>query len=241
MTIQIKETDLFLPIEKYFSKKGYEVHGEVNDCDVVAIKDAEIVIVELKKNLGLEVIIQATKRQKLTKHVYIAVTAPKVSIHARKKRDIKHLLRRLEVGLLTVDMTKDTPVVIEEISPTSFNRKKSMGQSEKRKKKLLKEIEGRHTNMNIGGSHQQKIMTAYKEMSIFIAYILHTHGPLSAKQLQDYGTNQQTYNILYNNYYGWFIRVSRGVYALTPKGKEEYQPYDQVVQHYVTRVLASKE
>lgn len=233
----MKETDLFSPVEKYFLNKGYKVHGEVNDCDVVAIKEEEPVIIELKKNLGLEVIVQATKRQKLTNHVYIAVIAPNISIHARKKRDLKHMLRRLEIGLLTVDFTKDKPLVKEELSPASFDRKRSMRQSEKRKNKLLQEVAGRHTNMNVGGSHQQKIMTAYKEMSIYIAFLLHTKGPLSAKQLRNLGTNDHTYKILYNNHYDWFTRVSRGVYGLTPLGEKEYQHYEQVVLHYASRVL----
>lgn len=235
MTIHIRETDLFTPVEKYFLKKGYEVHGEVNDCDVVAIKKEELIIIELKKSLNLEVIVQASKRQKLTKHVYIAVIAPKISIHARKKRDLKHLLRRLEVGLLTVDFTKNEPFIEEELSPRPFNREKSMRQSEQRKNKLLHEVAGRHKNMNIGGSHQQEIMTAYKEISIYIAYLLHTNGPLSAKQLRALGTDERTYNVLYNNYYGWFSRVRRGVYTLTTLGKKEYQQYEQVVRYYASR------
>lgn len=235
MTIHIQETDLFIPVEKYFLKKGYEVHGEVNDCDVVAIKKEEMIIIELKKTLRLDVVIQATKRQKLTEDVYIAIVAPKISIHARKNRDLKHMLRRLEIGILTVDFTKDEPLIEEVLSPTPFNRKKSMRQSEKRKHKLLQEIAGRHKNMNVGGSHQKEIMTAYKEMSIYIAYVLHTYGPLSAKQLRAFGTNERTYNILYNNYYGWFSRVSRGVYELTSLGKKEYQQYEQVVRYYASR------
>lgn len=235
MSDRFKEIDLFEPVKKYFIEQGFEVFAEVNDCDVVAVKEEEIVIIELKKALQLEVIIQAVKRQRLTNNVYIAVIAPKVSLKSRKKSDLRHMLRRLEIGLLTVDFSKKDPVTCV-LSPKPFNRKRSVQQSKKSRDKLLREIAGRHTNMNIGGSHQTELMTAYREMNIFISCLLDQFGPMSAKQLRTYGTNDKTYTILYNNYYGWFTRVSKGVYGLTEVGKKEYNTYEKVVKHYEKQI-----
>ncbi len=232
MLHHIKEIDLYKPIETYFSEQGFEVHGEVKDCDVVAVKDDRMIIIELKKVLQLEVIIQATKRQRLTDHVYIAIAEPKISLKSRKKSDLRHLLRRLEIGLLTVNLNQETPHVAEILSPKPFNRDRSMQQSKRTRNKLRTEIAGRHKNMNVGGSHQTEIMTAYREMCIFIACCLEQFGPMSAKQLKEIGTNEKTYSILYNNYYGWFTRESRGVYSLTEEGKREYKTYEQVAHHY---------
>lgn len=233
---KLQEVDLYAPIEKYFAEQGFDVHGEVNDCDVVAIKKEQVVIIELKKSLQLEVIMQAVKRQRLTNEVYIAVIAPKISLKSRKKNDLRHLLRRLEVGLLTVDFTEEEPVVTQILSPKPFNKQRSIQQSKRSKDKLLAEIAGRHTNLNVGGSHQTEIMTAYREMCVFIACCLNKFGPMSAKQLKEIGTNEKTYSILYKNYYGWFTRVHQGIYNLTEQGKNEFKVYEHVVTYYQTQI-----
>lgn len=236
MTQHIKEVDLFEPIEMYFKAQGYDVYGEVRDCDVVARKDEKLVIIELKKTFQLDVIVQAAKRQRLTEDVYIAVLAPKISFHSRKKSDLRHLIRRLGLGLLIVSFKDGRGSVEQVMAPKPFNRQQSMAQSKRSQQKLHAEIDGRHKNLNIGGSHQSEIMTAYREMNIFIAVCLDQYGPLSAKQLQEIGTGKNTYSILYKNYYGWFTRVDKGVYDLTLKGKDTYQMYGQVVAYYREKI-----
>ena len=49
------EVDLYKPIQKYFILEDYQVFGEVNDCDIAAVKDDEIVIIELKLTLSVEI------------------------------------------------------------------------------------------------------------------------------------------------------------------------------------------
>ena len=75
-------------------------------------------------------------------------------------------------------------------------------------------------------------MTAYKEISIQIAFYLDYLGPLSAKDLQKLSTGDRTYGILYNDYYKWFQRVGRGVYDLTDLGRKEYQTYPEIIKLY---------
>jgi hypothetical protein len=34
-------------------------------------------------------------------------------------------------------------------------------------------------------------------------------------------------SILYNNHYGWFVRIERGLYGLTEKGEVDLKKYEQ--------------
>src|SRR5690625_6309298 len=87
-----------------------------------------------------------------------------------------------------------------------------MQQNRKGKNKILEEARKRKSNQNIGGSHKITMMTAYKEMSIQIAFYIDYLGPMSARELQKLRTGEKTYGILYNNFYKWFKRIDRGVY-----------------------------
>ncbi len=46
----MKETDLYLPVKELFEDLGYDVQAEVNEIDVLATKDNEFIIIELKKS-----------------------------------------------------------------------------------------------------------------------------------------------------------------------------------------------
>ncbi|WP_335872319.1 DUF2161 domain-containing phosphodiesterase [Bacillus sp. 2205SS5-2] len=226
-----REVDLYQPIQQHFQKQDYVVNGEVCDCDVTAVKDDELVIVELKLSLTIDLLLQATKRQRLTDLVYIAIPKPK---RTRSKRwnDICHLLKRLELGLITVALTGKNPKVEFVYHPEPFNRKKSMKQSNRKRLSLIKEIEGRSVDYNIGGSNKIKIMTAYKENCIQIACYLKNRGPLSPRVLKKMKTGEKTSSILQKNYYKWFERISRGVYQISDQGKKELENYSELVEYY---------
>ncbi|WP_204499565.1 DUF2161 domain-containing phosphodiesterase [Aquibacillus albus] len=228
-----KEADLYQPIQKYFVRKGYEVYGEVKDCDIAVVKDDILILVELKLNLSVDLLIQATKRQKLSDHVYIAVPKPKnYKPRSRKWRDICHLVNRLELGLILVSFSGNRKRVEIAIEPTPFHRPISMGKSKYLRQAILKEIHGRSADYNIGGSSRKKIMTAYRENCIQIACYLDQAGELSPKELKQMGTGNKTQSILSKNYYGWFVRVKRGVYALSEKGKLAMKEYPDLVEYY---------
>ena len=70
-----RETDLYEPVAEYLRSLGYEVRGEVRSIDLVARKGKEIIAVELKLAMGLDLILQAVQRQKSTDSVYVAVPA----------------------------------------------------------------------------------------------------------------------------------------------------------------------
>ncbi|MBN8192780.1 hypothetical protein JI667_11570 [Bacillus sp. NTK074B] len=237
---KLKESDLYQPIQNHFYKQGYQVNGEVNDCDLTAIKEDDLVIVELKLSLNIELLIQATKRQRLTDLVYIAIPKPK-NTRSKRWNDIRHLVRRLELGLITVSFTTKTPKLDFVIHPEAFDRKKVMRNSIKKRAALVKEIEGRSADYNIGGSNKTKIMTAYKESCIHIACCLEAYGPMSPKNLAKLGTGDKTPSILQKNYYRWFERVKRGVYQITDSGREEMHHYPELVSYYSQKIEINQE
>jgi hypothetical protein len=235
------ETDLYKPIQRYLTKLGYEVHGEVHHCDIAAVKEDELLIVEMKLSLTVDLLIQATKRQRLTDKVYIAIPKPKAKLSSKKWQDILHLVRRLELGLMVVHFLKSGTRMEVIVEPAPFDKKKSMQRYKKRREGLLKEIAGRTGDRNVGGSTKTKLMTAYKENCIHIAYILEGFGPQSPKALRKLGTGDKTLSILHKNYYGWFEKVERGIYEISEKGKAALIEYPEVVKYFAEQMVAQPE
>ena len=230
--VKILETDLYQPIHKFLAQLGYEVHGEVKGCDLTASKDDQLIIIELKRSLNLDLLVQAVKRQRLASEVYIAIPKPNYSPYARKWKDLCLLVRRLELGLITVSFKTPSPQVEIILFPAPFNREKSRQASKRKITSLKREIEGRHGNFNLGGSTGKKLMTAYKEQAIHIACCLQKYGPLTPKKIRALGTGQKTQSILYNNYYGWVERVEHGIYQLSNQGEKELKAFPELIAYY---------
>ena len=104
----MKESDLYLPLKRFLESQNYEVKGEVQDCDAVAVRGTEApVVVELKLSLNLNVVLQAVDRLSLTSKVYIGI--PKqCKILNRSRKHIIKLLRMLGLGLLVIDSKRET-------------------------------------------------------------------------------------------------------------------------------------
>lgn len=237
---KLQEADLYEPIQHYFHSLGYKVQAEVNDCDVVAFKEASLIIIELKLHLNITLLMQAARRQRYTNEVYIAIPRPKTSLRKRRWRDLVHLVRRLELGLILISFEGRKPSIQVVHEPAPFDRTRSMRQSAKGRKKIIEEAKNRRSNNNIGGSSNVTTMTAYKEISIQIAFYLDYLGPMSARELQKLSTGERTYGILYHNHYKWFKRVDRGVYDLTAVGKKEYRTFPEIITLYKKSKLTIK-
>lgn len=235
------EIDLYEPIKEYFTLQGYDVYGEVNECDIAAVKEQELILIEMKLTLNIDLLMQATKRQRLTNQVYVAIPKPNISFRSKKWKDTCHLVRRLELGLIIVSFKEEVAQAETLFHPTSFDRKKSMQRSGKKRSDMLKEMEGRLSDFNIGGSSQTKIITAYKENCIHIACCLLHYGSLSPKTLRKMGTGEKTLTILNKNYYGWFNRVSRGMYMINDIGKNELDVIPELYSHYCEVVKKHEE
>lgn len=224
------ERELYEPVKNWLEGMGYTPRAEVCGCDIMALKDEAVIVVELKTTLNLDVILQATERQRFSDTVYIAVPKKGKVLYTKRWRMICHLLRRLELGLLLVNMKTGKGLVEEAIEPVQFDRAKSRSQAKRRRSVLVKEYENRHGSYNIGGINKVKLVTVYRELSLQIAQLLSVHGPLKPKALRMLGADsKKTQGILSNNHYGWFEKVSTGVYALSAKGTEALQTYSHMI------------
>jgi hypothetical protein len=219
------ETQLYAPVKTFLQKLGYKVAGEVHSCDVVARKDKDVLIVELKKEFNLDLVLQGIQRQALSKTVYLAIESPRKKGHRRRWRRFLKLCRMLGLGLMTVRFRRklaDVEVVLDPAPYISrINARKRSG--------LLKEFESRATDCNVGGCTRRKIVTAYREQVLRIACALQNNGPSKVKALVEASGSRKTASILQKNYYEWFERVGRGIYSLTPAGIKGLETYAAAV------------
>ena len=110
---EFKEEDLYEPIHKWFINEGYKVQAEVQACDVVAQKDGELTIIELKKSFNLKLVYQCMERQKIAKYVYAAVANPVLGKKNREINKVKTLLKKLGIGFIGVQLYTRNKSMIE--------------------------------------------------------------------------------------------------------------------------------
>lgn len=232
----IHETDLYEPIREYLEELGYEVQGEVKGCDLAAVMGDDLIVVEMKTSFNLKLLSQAVKRQRVTDSVYVAIPYPKGGKRTAAWRDMCILLRRLEIGLITVDLAKDGGRVEVHFHPHTFDRLKSLRANKRVRYSIIKEAEGRSGHYNTGGASRTKIITAYREQAVHIACCMMRYGNMSPAQLRKIGTSPKTPNILRDNYYGWFTRVSRGIYKLEDSAREFLEEYPELAEHYMNLI-----
>jgi hypothetical protein len=214
----MKESDLYPPLKRFLQSQGYEVKGEVQDCDVLAVRgDEEPVVVELKLLLNLDLILQAVERLSLSSKVYLGVP-PRCGVLKKKSRRVMKLVRMLGLGLITIDPALRTGSVSVLQDPGEYRPRKS----NPRKERLLGEFVKRVGDPNLGGADKRRgVMTAYRQRALVIARHLQSNGANKAFEIaRDLG-EPKARDILYKNVYGWFERVSRGVYDLSPRGRRE--------------------
>ena len=127
----MKESDLYLPLKRFLESQNYEVKGEVQDCDVLAVRDKEApVVVELKLSLNLDVILQAVDRLSVTSKVYIGI--PKhCKILSRRRKHIIKLLKMLALGLVVIDPDVESGDVKVLLDPGEYRPRKSKYRQER--------------------------------------------------------------------------------------------------------------
>lgn len=224
---QWRETDLHQPVSDYLTAQGYTVRSEVNGCDMVAVKGEEMVALEFKLHFNASLLVQAAKRQRATASVYVVLPRPKKGMRSKEWQGQRLLLRRLELGLIFVALSP-YPHVEVVFHPQPFSRRRRSQDYTA----IIREVQSRSADYNQGGSSKRKLVTAYRENAIQIAACLQQHGALSTTCLRSLGTGEKTAAILSSNFYGWFERVSRGVYTLTSRGRMELAGYPELVDRY---------
>jgi hypothetical protein len=207
------ETDLYSPVKAFLESQGYTVKAEIKSCDVMAVRGDEApLIVELKTALSLQLFYQAVDRLTLTDAVYIAIARPERAVPAEAVK----LSKRLGLGLIVVSKSGSVEVIAD---PAPYAPR----QNAKRKSALLKEFQRRQGDPNLGGSARTKLITAYKQDALRCLAHLHKHGPTRIAELRKSTKVDRSAAILRNDYYGWFVRHSRGTYMLTTGGQEAVQ------------------
>jgi hypothetical protein len=91
-----------------------------------------------------------------------------------------------------------------------------------RKERLLGEFTQRMGDPNQGGSHSRiGLMPAYRQRAIRIATLVERNGLSKAAAIATELDEPKSRAILYRDVYGWFDRIERGIYALSPRGVKE--------------------
>lgn len=139
MSLKTQESDLYAPIKTFLTALGYQVKGEINDCDIVAKRGDETLIVELKLSLNITLLLQAVSRFTLTDNVYIAV--PKqCTLLKKKKKQISTLLSRLGIGLILVDIQKTISYVEVAVDQKAYLPRKNKNKQKLLEKNLIPEL-----------------------------------------------------------------------------------------------------
>ncbi|MDB4897500.1 MAG: hypothetical protein JWN15_3762 [Firmicutes bacterium] len=221
-----KESDLYAPVKAFLEAQGYAVRGEVHDCDLVAVRGEQVLVVELKAAFNLALVLQGIARQRLTDNVYVAVEAPRTQRSEPRWTEVRELCRRLGLGLLAVlFFERKSPLVQVVCDPEPYTPRRSP----KKRTLLLKEFHRRTGDHNTGGVTRRPIVTAYREEALRVALYLREHGPSAPKAVAGATALAKAAAFLQKDYYGWFERVAKGIYQLTPKGEQALTLYADVV------------
>lgn len=202
------ETELYEPIKLYLERLGFEVKAEVGAADVVAKRDDDVLVVEMKTGFSLTLLRQAVARQAITDAVYVAV--PRWKGKAARKAFVGNvgLCRRLGLGVLSVRVEDGT--VELHADPGPFVPRKSRA----KKARLLGEFARREGDPNRGGTRGQ-VMTAYRQEVLRCLDYLREHGASKGADVARATSVAAATRMMRDNHYGWFVRVSKGVYDLS--------------------------
>ena len=206
------ETTLYLPVKRFLERLGFEVKGEIDGCDLVALRGGEppvVVIGELKLSFTLELVLQGVDRTAACDEVWLAVRASSRGRGREADPRVRKLCRFLGFGLLGVFPRGHVELLVE---PNPWRPRRDT----RRRSALVEEHRRRQGDPAAGGSTRAPIMTAYRQRTLVCAAALEA-GPRTTRELKVAVPDAPT--ILLRNVYGWFVRVERGLYALTKEGR----------------------
>lgn len=214
----MREADLYPAVKAWLTRQGYDVRAEVGPADVVARKDgAPTVVVELKVAFSLALFHQGISRLSVTDQVYLAVPEPK----KKARRDNVAMARRLGLGVLSVRVRDGHVDVL--CAPGPYAPRKSP----KKKAKMDKAFDRLRGDPNEGGTTRHGIVTGYRADAIRCARFLAVHGPAKGAEVAKWTEVPIATRIMADNVYGWFERVSRGVYGISDAGQKGLADYGE--------------
>ena len=213
----MRETDLFEPIAEWFRIQGFVVYSEVCGCDVVAVKDGEVHVCELKPHLNPTVIVQCLKRRKYTNHLYVA---------ARKcEGNAVVLANHLQIKVLEVRESGEIRAahIPHDYIPPYPDR---YGMDD-----MDRELRGRTGCYSPGGAVGGGGVTSWMEGQIKIAACIKQRGhPLMKRELRAMGCDERSLTHLrVDSILKWFAsgitdtgrRLNGCRWSLTERGEKE--------------------
>ncbi len=213
--IKPREADLYAPVKKFLEAQGYRVKGEVGAVDVMALRDKEPpLLVELKLGFTLSLFHQGIDRLSVTDLVYVAVPEKEGRAAQKVLKENVRLARRVGLGVLTVRLRDGH--VTPQADPGGYVPRKQP----KTAKRLLKAFDRLKGDPNEGGATRHGIVTGYRQDALMCARFLAVHGPSTGAKVKDWAEVPAATKIMAADHYGWFARVRRGVYDLTPEGRK---------------------
>lgn len=212
----MKETDLYPPVKAHLEAQGYVVKGEIGPADVVGVRTGvrvdDMVVVELKKGFSLTLFHQGIARLAVCDCVYVAVAKGKGRPWLKSLRENVRMARRLGLGVIGVDVPAGAVKVYCEPGPYVPRK------AARKKRAILGEFEKREGDPNLGGLQGARV-TAYRQEATLCAEFLALAGEAKGADVAKSTGVARATMIMRNNHYGWFEKISKGVYGLTEAGR----------------------
>ncbi len=101
--------------------------------------------------------------------------------------------------------------------------------NKRRTGRLLKEFQERVGDPNIGGSSKTKIITSYRQDALRCLSFIDQKGAAKLKEIREQTSVERAGGILQKDHYGWFTRIDRGVYGITPNGKTALETFSAAI------------
>ena len=157
--------------------------------------------------LNLALLLQAVDRLAISDTVYIAFRIGKGNSATWRSRSkqVKSLLRRLGLGLLTVS-TRGRVVPV--LDPAPYRPRTNL----RRRERLLREF-------------AERVQDALR-----CARELEKSGALKVSVVRERAAVPKAGPILRDNHYGWFDRVKTGYYELSPKGRRDLDQWAEALE-----------
>lgn len=214
------ETSLYAPVKAFLESLGFAVKGEVGGCDLLALRAGDpplVVIGELKMSFNLELVLQGVDRAAACDEVWLAARVSDRGKGRESDARFRNLCRRLGFGMLGISASGTVEVLV---SPAAAVPRKDA----KRRSRLVEEHRRRRGDPAQGGGSRVPVMTAYRQRALACAAAL-ADAPLRPRDLALAVPDAAA--ILQRDVYGWFERVSRGVYGLTEAGQGALRRWPQ--------------
>jgi hypothetical protein len=214
------ETALYHPVKEFLEGLGFAVKGEVVGCDVVALKEGSppiVVICELKAQFNLDLVLQGVDRAAACDEVWLAARLSRTGKGREADKRFRNLCRRLGFGLLGVTAGDQIEVLVSPAAP-------SPRREAKRRSRLVEEHRRRSGDPTPGGGSRKPIMTAYRQRALACAAAM-AQAPQRPRDLTAHAPDAA--RMMITNVYGWFERVERGLYSLTPAGLDALARWPQ--------------